>query len=208
MHVKGSHRSRSVVAWLLGVGLLATLAVGCDSPRSSARPSASLLEIDVSFAPSPSADSSVEPTPQQTFVSIPVGWDNSFCGVLADAVIAQELVIDIERALNEEAVRDARGLARELTDITADATGILAQMPAWDTGADATAKLAALIDLDTKAAEQYGLAFQEQSDNALRRARGFRRDVGRQTPDVNAALAALSQQGISCDPTPMQLETF
>jgi hypothetical protein len=141
-------------------------------------------------------------------VSIPVGWENAFCGILADAVVAQELVIDIERALNEEAVRDARGLTRELRDITADAIGLLAQVPAWDTGADAIARLGVMVDLASKAAEQYDIALDQQSSGALRRARGFRRDIGRETNATNESLANIASVGIACDGTPMQLETF
>jgi hypothetical protein len=207
MHI-ARQRTRSAGMMLAFVGVAALLAAGCDQPRTSARPSPSLVEIDVSHPPSVAPAASVAPTTQATFVSIPVGWDTSFCGVMADAVVAQETVIDIERAWNEEAFRDARGLAKDLRDITADATGILGQLPAWDSAADATAKLSALITLGAQAAEQYGIAFENSSDSALRKARGFRREIGRQTPDVNTALAGLGNLGIDCDSTPLHLETF
>jgi hypothetical protein len=205
------YRPRRATALCLVTALIAVLALGCDQPRSSARPSPSLVEIDVSRPPSNTAAAqSAEPTTQSTFVSIPVGWDNSFCGILADAVVAQELVIDIERALNEEppAVRDARGLARDLRDITADAATLLTQVPAWDTGANAIQRLGIMVDLGTKAAEQYNIVFDQQSENALRRARGFRRDMARETQATNEALASIANIGIACEGTAMQLETF
>ena len=205
----GDSQPRSVATTMcLVMSLAALFALGCDQPRSSARPSPSLVEIDVSRPPSTTAPATGgEPTPAATFVSIPVGWDNSFCGILADAVVAQELVIDIERALNEEEVRDARGLTHELRDITADATGRLTQVPAWDTGAAVIERLRVMIDLGTKAAEQYDITFDQQSASALRKARAFRRDLGRETPATNEALTNIANVGITCDGA-MQLETF
>lgn len=201
-------RTRWATALSLVVAVLGVLILACDAPRSSARPSPSLVEIDVSRPPSTiAAEPSATPAPASTFVSIPVGWDNSFCGILADAVVAQELVIDIERALNEENVRDARGLTRELRDITADAAGLLTQVPAWDTGAAAIERLGVMVDLGSRAAEQYNIAFQEQSAAALRRARGFRRDIERETAATNEALANIANVGIACEGS-MQLETF
>jgi hypothetical protein len=204
-----SNRGRSATVLCLVAAVVGTFAFGCDQPRSSARPSPSLVEIDVSRPPSTAAAApSASPTIQATFVSIPVGWDNSFCGILADAVVAQELVIDIERALNEEALRDARGLTGELRDITADAIGLLTQVPAWDMGADVIQRLSVMVDLGSKAAEQYDIAFDQQSSSALRRARAFRRDIGRETQATNDALANIANVGIACEGTKMQLETF
>ena len=208
MRIGGSVSRSTATTLCLVASLAAVFALGCDQPRSSARPSPSLVEIDVSRPPSTTTPGeSAEPTPAATFVSIPVGWDNSFCGILADAVVAQELVIDIERALNEEEVRDARGLTRELTEITADATGRLSQVPAWDTGAEVIQRLGVMIDLGTKAAEQYAITFDRQSESALRKARAFRRDIGHETPATNEALTKIASVGISCDGA-MQLETF
>lgn len=203
------YRRQSTIALSLAAAVLGALVLGCEQPRSSARPSPSLVEIDVSRPPSTAtAEPSATPAAEPTFLEIPVGWDNSFCGILADAVLAQELVIDIERALDEENVRDARLLARELRDVTADAAGLLGQVPAWDTGADAIQRLGVMIDLGTRAAEQYDIAFDQESGRALRRARGLRRDIGRETGATNEALANIANLGISCDATPMQLETF
>lgn len=202
------YRGRSVVALAVILALMGALALGCEEPRSSARPSPSLIEIDVSQPPSTTGVPGSSPTTQATFVSIPVGWDNAFCGILADAVVAQELVIDIERALNEEAVQDARRLTRELRDITADAAGLLGQVPAWDTGAAAIERLGLMIDLGSRAAEQYDIAFDRQSASALRRARDLRRDIRSETEATNEALANIASVGITCEGTQMQLETF
>ena len=187
--------------------VLALVVAACEEPRSSIRPSPSLTEIDFSPPPTAGAPGTGEPTEQPSFVEIPVGWETTFCGLLADAVIAQELVIDIERAINEEALRDARGLTRDLQEMTADATRLLSELPAWEPGADVVQKLTALTDLGTRAAEQYDLGLNEGTTNALRRARTLRRDIARATPETNDALAELATVGIVCD-GPMQLETF
>jgi hypothetical protein len=197
-------------ALLLAVALVTvTLVVaGCDEPSSSARPSPSLVEIDFSPPPTPGSDATGDPSPAPTFVEIPVGWDSTFCGIMTDAVVAQELVIDIERALDEEAFRDARGLAKDLRDVTADAQGLLAELPAWEPAADATGDIANLMDLGSRAGEQYRLYFDNDSTSALRRARSLRRDIAQATPAANEALDGLVALGITCAGTPMQLETF
>jgi hypothetical protein len=204
---RGSNRSRLHLVLLASLALAIVVVGACDEPSSSARPSASLIEIDYSPPPTPGPGASGVASGEPTFLAIPVGWDNAFCGVMADAVVAQELVIDIERALDEEAFRDARGLASDLRDVTQDASGLLADLPPWDPASAATQRIAAQIDLASKAGEQYGTAFAEQSSTALHRARSLRRDIARETPATNEALAGLAQLGIGCE-GPMQLETF
>lgn len=202
-------RRRSFAASL--AALAAVVAIGviaCDEPRSSLRPSASLLEVE--FTPQATRDpgSSEEPSAAPTFLSLPVGWDNDFCAVFADAVVAQELVIDVERALDEENLRDARGLARELREITTDASTLLAALTDWGPGAPATLELAALIDLGGRAGVEYGTFFTDESRTALRRARNLRREIGDATPAANEEFAALWDLGITCEGIPLQLEEF
>jgi len=188
--------------------LVSIVAVACDAPRSSLRPSASLL--DVEFTPQPtrtsgSSRSSEEPTEAPTFVSLPVGWENAFCSVFADVVVAQELVIDVERALDEENFRDARGLARDLRDITADATTLLADLPEWEPASQTTLEIATLIDLGGRASTEYGAYFADDA-RALRRARNLRREILDSTPAANEALAELADLGIVCEGQPLVLE--
>lgn len=193
------------------VALAALLAGACDEPRSSLRPSASLLEVE--FTPQPTrsrgsggaSGSSDEPTEVPTFLSIPVGWENAFCSVFADAVVAQELVIDVERALEEEDFRDARGLARDLRDITADATTLLPDLPDWDPAEPAMLEIATLIDLGARAGTEYGAYFADDA-RALRRARNLRREIFNATPAANEALAELTGLGIVCEGFPLVLE--
>ena len=192
----------AVVAVALG-GLLA-----CEEARSTLRPSASLLDVEFTLQPTrtPAATASVEPTEEPTFISLPVGWDDAFCTIFSDAFIAQELIIDIERALEEANVRDARGLARDLRDTAADATTLLADLPVWEPATAAVASIASLIDIDARAGAEYGTYFTDDSRNALRRARALRREVEDQTPAANEVLAELAALGITCGDLPLQLE--
>jgi hypothetical protein len=182
------------------------VASGCDTARTSPRPSASLLEVQFTPQPTSTTSATGEPTSEPTFISLPVGWDNAFCGVFADVVVAQELVIDIERALDEENLKDAKGLARELRDTTADATTLMADLPHWDPATDVTAKIATLIDLGGRAAAEYGTFFTDESRSALRRARALRKDIENATPAANEALAGLANLGIECEGFPLVLE--
>lgn len=204
MTVRARNRPRLMLVSTLVV-LAALVAGACDEPRSSARPSASLLDVEFTPQPTRSAGSSEEPTEAPSFISLPVGWDNAFCGVFADTVVAQELVIDVERALDEENFRDARGLARDLRDITADATTLLADLPDWEPGAQATLEIAALIDLGGRAGTEYGAYFADDA-RALRRARTLRREILDSTPAANDALAGLANLGIVCEDLPLVLE--
>ncbi|MGI8928947.1 MAG: hypothetical protein ACR2H0_05720 [Candidatus Limnocylindrales bacterium] len=187
------------------VVLAALVAGACDAPRSSARPSASLLDVEFTPQPTRSSGSSEGPTDEPSFVSIPVGWENAFCSVFADAVVAQELVIDVERALDEEDFHDARLLARDLRDITADATTLLAELPEWESATQVSSDIARLIDLGARAGTEYGAYFADD-ERALRRARTLRREILDRTPAANEALAELDTLGIICEGQPLVLE--
>ena len=190
--------------------VVALAAVACGEARTTIRPSQSLLEVE--FTPRSSATiptETAEPTPDPTFVSIPVGWDDAFCGIMADTVDAQELVIDIELAIDDENFRDARGLARDLRNVTEDAIEILADLTEWDDGAAAVLELATLVDFGSRAGTEYGNYFADPEANrpALRRARELRNQIKRATPAANEELAALEGLGIVCD-VPLRLESF
>ena len=186
---------------------LCLVAIGCDEASSSPRPSPSLVDVVFTPQPTPTNDASVEPTTQPTFVSIPVGWDDNFCAVFADVFVAQQLVIDVERALAEQNVRDARGLARELRDTTAHGTSLLTGLAVWESGQQATLEVTKLLDLGSKAGDEYGTYFSTASLTSLRRARGFRRQIGTETPGANAAFAELTQIGITCPDNELVLES-
>jgi len=188
--------------------LIAVTAIGCNEPSSSVRPSSSLLEVEFTpRGPTPGPDETDEATQEPTFVAIPVGWDDSFCAIFADVAVGQELAVDIERAIKEENFRDARGLARDLRNITEDAAGLMEGLPEWEDAADATAKVTAMLDLYGRAATEY-LAYFNEETRSLRRARNLRRQISRATPGANETFAELEMLGIACDDQPLVIEEF
>jgi hypothetical protein len=188
--------------------IIAVAAIGCEEPSSSARPSQSLLEVE--FTPRATPEDPLEteePSDEPTFVAIPVGWDDAFCAIFADVVVAQELVVDIERAIDEENMRDARLLARDLRAITTDAKTLMESLPEWEDAQGTTTEIAELVDLQSRVAAEY-LAFFNDEGGTLRRARNLRRQVSRATPSANESLAELATMGIVCDDQPLVLEEF
>ncbi|MEO6349333.1 MAG: hypothetical protein ABIP53_01655 [Candidatus Limnocylindrales bacterium] len=183
--------------------------VACGEASTTIRPSASLAEVQ--FTPRASRTpvtpvESLEPTEGPTFLAIPVGWDSAFCQLFGSVVIAQELIIDIERAIAEENVKDARGLARDLRDTASETTALLADVPVWDEAAALSEAIAGLSDLYTRAGDEYVATYAQESRAALRRARALRKQVTDATPGVNGMLADLSDLGVSCDDLALQLE--
>lgn len=196
----------SRVSVLALAALTGVAVVACDSGSSTPRPSASLLEVEFTPRPGTPAPSSEEPTEEPTFISMPVGWDSGFCNVLADVNDAQELVIDIERALAELNPRDARLLARDLRDVTAHAATLLDGVPEWAPAEVAMVEMASLVDLGGRAGTEYGTFFADDSRTALRRARTLRREIQTETPQANQALDQLTEIGIECPGLTLQLE--
>lgn len=199
------------VAGALALCLAVTGLAGCGEASTTIRPSASLAEIQ--FTPRASRTpvapvESDEPTEAPTLPAIPVGWDDAFCQLFGSVVIAQELLIDIERAIQEDNVRDARGLSRDLRETAGETTELLADVPEWADAADITEAMAGLTDLYTRAGDEYVATYAEESRPALRRARALRKQVGEATPGVNQMLADLTDMGISCGDLALQLEQF
>lgn len=192
----------------LGVLVALLLAAACGGPSTSPRPSPSL--IDLEFTPLPTGTSST-PSPSPSAVASgearPEGWDSAFCEMFAEARIAQELLVDIERALAEGAVRDARGLARELGQVAQGATLLIDDIPTWDGAGDALLDVATLLDLGGQAAAEYDTYLGEDSRPALRRARSLGRENGQGVPGANRALEDLAAAGVECPDGPLVLET-
>lgn len=199
----GLQRIRVVGAVLLCVGLLATT-VACGAPVSTPRPSPSLLILQ--FTPRPSLSSAPPATASPTPVDWPVGWDVGFCAMFDEAIIAQQLVVDVERAMAEGNTHDAQLLADELT-LTADhATELLAALPIWPQAESAVVGIAALMDLGSRAGTEYHSWFSDGKRAALRNARALRAENGTKVPVVNEDLQALADAGLSCPGTSLSLE--
>jgi hypothetical protein len=187
---------------------LAVLVVGCGGPTGTPRPSASLEELEFTPRPSTTATPSAAPTSGPSVAAPwPVGWDVAFCQMFNEAVVAQQLIVDVERALDEGVVRDARLLAEELGLTAAAARALLLALSEWDDAAAATGAIAALLDVDIQASAEYATYFSEDKRAALRRARDLRRQNAAQVPAANDELATVAAAGVECPGTPLVLES-
>ena len=196
--------TRSVAIGLVLVTLLAGV-VACDAPAKTPRPSPSLIVLP--FTPQPSGTSGPTPTPGTSLATWPLGWDISFCAMFSGAVDAQQLVVDVERAMAEGNNHDARLLADELIQSAADTTALLTPaLGAWLDAEGAIGGISTLMDLGARAGTEYHSWFADGKRAALRRARDLRLENGAQTPAVNTDLAALAGLGLSCPGTPLVLE--
>jgi hypothetical protein len=192
----------------VAIGLvLATVLVGvlaCDAPARTPRPSPSLIVLE--FTPQPSRTSGPTPTPGASLATWPLGWDLAFCGMFGQAVIAQQLLVDVERAMAEGNNHDARLLADELTQTASDTTDLIGRLADWSPAQGAVAAIAGLMDLGTRAGTEYHSWFADGKRAALRRARGLRTENGKQVPITNTELADLAELGLACPATPLVLE--
>lgn len=191
-------------AVLACVGVFAgTLA--CAAPLATPRPSPSLLILQ--FTPRPSLSTAPPPTASPASVDWPIGWDVGFCEMFDEAIIAQQLVVDVERAMAEGNTHDARLLADELT-LTADhATELLGALPSWPQAESAVVGIAVLMDLGSRAGTEYHSWFNDGKRAALRRARALRGENGSKVPVVNEDLQALADAGLTCPGTSLSLES-
>ncbi len=127
--------------------------------------------------------------------------------MLGEAVIAQELVVDVARAIDEGADRDARQLARELNETASYASTLSEALPEWDGGQDALLEIAALMDLDARAGTAYQSFLTDGSHAALRRARNLRAEIETGVPRANQQLSLLVELGMSCPGGTLVLES-
>lgn len=195
---------RSVTTGLILLVLAAAL-IGCESTGTrTPRPSPSLIILD--FSPQPSATTDVSPSPGAQVGAWPAGWDASFCAMFVQAVDAQQLVVDVERALDEGARRDARLLADELIVSASGATDAIAALPEWSDATATVIAIAGLMDLGERAGAEYHAWFANGRKAALRRARVLRAENGTQVPGANAGLARLADAGLVCQDLPLVLE--
>lgn len=140
--------------------------------------------------------------------SWPVGWDVAFCTAFADTTVAHELIIDIERAIDEDNRTDAQGLANELAQTVPIAAGEVNRIGDWAPAIDVKTGMTTLLDLDTQAATAYQSYFNDDVKSALRDARQLRAQVRRQVGPMNEALQTLTAQGLACPGTDLKLEEF
>lgn len=195
--------TRSLAIGLIAVTLLAGV-LACDAPARTPRPSPSLIVLE--FTPQPSRTTGPTPTLGASLASWPLGWDVSFCAMFGQAVIAQQLLVDVERAMAEGDDHDARLLADELTQTATDTADLIGSLPDWPDGDGAVVGIAGLMDLGARAGTEYHSWFADGKRAALRRARDLRTENGGQVPITNTELAALADLGLTCPDMPLVLE--
>lgn len=126
--------------------------------------------------------------------------------MFGQAVIAQQLLVDVERAIAEGNNHDARLLADELTQTATDTTELIGGLVEWPPAQDAVTGMASLMDLGARAGPEYHSWFADGKRAALRRARALRTENGGQVPITNTELATLADVGLTCTDTPLVLE--
>jgi hypothetical protein len=195
---------RTVITGLILVTLAAAL-VGCEgSGTRTPRPSPSLIILD--FSPQPSGTANASPSPCTSQGGWPIGWDGSFCAMFVQVVDAQQLLVDVERALDEGANRDARLLADELIGSASGAMDSITALAEWSDATATVIAIAGLMDLGERAGTEYHAWFANGKKAALRRARDLRKENGTLVPGANAGLADLADAGLSCQELPLVLE--
>ena len=182
--------------------LLAAGTLGCELPTSSDRPSPSLIDLPFTPIPSASASSSeAPPSAEPTEAAWPPGWNTAFCTAFADATVAHQLVIDVERAIQDSAPEDARALSHELTQTASLAGDEVDGLRTWDPAADVKADLAALLVLDAQVGGSYSAYFKDAHKSDLKAARQTRKQVRKAVAPANEHLAALTEM-VSAVPAP------
>jgi hypothetical protein len=185
----------------LGFGALA-----CDSPAKTPRPSPSLITLQFTPQPSKSSAPSATPGPSQQVGGWPLGWDEDFCAMFTQAVDAQQLLVDVQRDIQDGNTKDAKQLANELTQTANSAQAAAGTVPDWADGNATVVVIAGLMDLASRAGTEYQAFFSSDKQAALRRAKDLRAQNGQQVPDANTDLAGLADKGLACQDTPLVLE--
>ena len=137
-----------------------------------------------------------------------MGWDVSFCTAFADATVAHQLVIDIERAIADENRSDAQGLANELAQTAPVAATEVTKLKVWDPATQLVTDMSTMLDLDTQAAAAYQSYFNDGVKTALKQARQLRTQVSKQVDPTNKQLQSVASLGLSCPGTDLQFESF
>lgn len=207
MHFPRRYPPASLRTYLLAVIVAASVAIGCTEPGPTVRPSASPQGTSAPSSPVGAATVGPSRTPSATLTVWPQGWDRAFCAAFAEVVIAQELAVDIERHMAEDATEDASALAVELSTTAPAATELLNAVPAWPPGQDALGEMTSLMDAGRRAAEQYVRYLTENRRKALTRARELRDAIRDTVPAANTALALLAEEGLSCRGQQLELES-
>lgn len=190
-----------------GVLLLFVLGACDDAGSPTVRPFSPLPAASPSPASSPLPASSPRPTPRPTPAAWPAGWDEAFCLALEELAVAQELVVDIPRAIEDEDEDDALALAQELRQSTSTSGELLAEVPEWEPAQPAIDEFENLIDIGGRISRQW-IRFLDEGRRAGRtRALELNDEMQPMVEAANDALAELADQGLACPGRSLVLES-
>jgi hypothetical protein len=194
---------RPSLVLLFGGALLA----GCGGAAPAGSPSRSpIVTVPALTSPPPVAIPTARISP--TAAPWPAGWDTAFCIAFADVIVAQQVARDIGRALDDGATDDAIGLARELATRVDGIRTSLTDMPDWSGAEALLTSLEAMLNADDDLATFYLRYLEQGKSAALDRAHEvedtLRTDA---VPAVEAALAPLVDDGLTCPGIDLTLET-
>lgn len=204
----GSHRLAARIAVALVVALMvAACGAGSPSPRPSRSPVASSPPRSSELPTlGPPLTASPTVTPEQAS-DWPDGWDTAFCAAFEQVVIAQELVVDIGRALAEEARGDAHALASELIATAEAATPLLANVTGWGSGKALVGRLTSLVEIGGRIGRQYRRYLAEDRPAALERANELIGEMRPVVAEARGRLADLAQAGIVCPGSELTIDS-
>lgn len=137
----------------------------------------------------------------------PAGWDTAFCEMFGQLVETQELAVDIGRALDEGARRDARALTAELADSITLTRELLADIPEWSADEMLREDVNALLDLGERMADRYERHLDNRRRQPLRAARAAGAEMAPIAEQLLDKVVLLSDQGLSCPGVEFHLET-
>lgn len=185
------------IAGLLALGGCADAIVGpTGSPLASPRPLTSPAVLP----------DTPRPSPQPTQPPWPAGWDEAFCASFDEVAVAQELVVDVPRALADEDDDDALALARELRATAIAAGELLEDVMPWEPAQPALAAMVSLADIAARIGRQYVRYLDEGRQPALERVSELLDDMQPVLEEANDELAELAALGAACPPRGLTLE--
>ena len=186
--------------WLV----LALVLAGCTDIGADPTVQPTTPPLGTSLAPTnpPTPFSTPPPTPAPW----PPGWDDEFCAAFVELVVLTELVVDIPRAMEEEATGDALALARELRVSAAEATELITSVPSWERAEEAVTQMTRVADFGGRIARQFVRYLDEGRRPALNRARELIEELRPIVEETNSQLSPLADLGLACPPYGLSLE--
>lgn len=198
-----------MAALLVVVVIAGACGSGSPSPRATRSPAATTsprasVGVVPTLGPPPTEAPSLPP---QQAPDWPDGWDAAFCTAFDQVVVAQELAVDIGRALAEEDRADAQALAAELIATTEAATALLGEVTGWEDAEALVGRLTSLLDVGGRIGRQYRRYLAEDRPAGLDRANELIGEMRPMVDEARARLADLASAGIQCPGHELTIES-